>query len=303
MRRSLASTLKEWYKARTSKTKGDILVIEESFLERELDRYDTTANVLLVVGLNGRSRTTEKIKRANFVSVLPPVGPIRMSQALKVLYEEKKRRGQGKGLAIRSPDTAISLLPSVEPVQPGAVSPTQSMVKMALPERRPNGNANGASVQLYSPAKTLASNNNEFKEAILLVDDNHINLRILLTVMSRLNLQAQGVHTLTATNGLEALNAYTTAINGGARIPIILMDISMPVMDGFTATREIRAFEQARGMEDHVKSTIIAVTGLASVEAQKEVEHSGFDLYLRKPVGLKTVREILASHMVKPAPE
>ena len=61
------------------------------------------------------------------------------------------------------------------------------------------------------------------------------------------------------------------------------MDISMPVMDGFEATRQIRAFERG---QDIIPATIIALTGLGSAEAQEEAFVSGIDLFLTKPIKL-----------------
>lgn len=64
-------------------------------------------------------------------------------------------------------------------------------------------------------------------------------------------------------------------------------DISMPIMDGLTSTREIRKYEQENGLRP---STIIAVTGAASNQAQKEASISGVDRFLTKPVPLKILR-------------
>lgn len=61
------------------------------------------------------------------------------------------------------------------------------------------------------------------------------------------------------------------------------MDISMPVMDGFEATRQIRTFERG---QDITPATIIALTGLGSAEAQEEAFVSGIDLFLTKPIKL-----------------
>jgi len=66
----------------------------------------------------------------------------------------------------------------------------------------------------------------------------------------------------------------------------------MPVMDGFESTRLIRAFEMEKRLP---RCTIIALTGLASAEAQLEAFASGIDLFLAKPVRLKELGQILAS--------
>ena len=65
----------------------------------------------------------------------------------------------------------------------------------------------------------------------------------------------------------------------------------MPVMDGLTATREIRAIE--RDLPPGSAATIIALTGLASANAQQEAFASGVNLFLTKPVLLKSLRPLL----------
>ncbi|KAJ0164351.1 Peroxide stress-activated histidine kinase mak1 [Colletotrichum tanaceti] len=118
----------------------------------------------------------------------------------------------------------------------------------------------------------------------LLVEDNPINLKILSTYMRKLGLGFN-----TAVNGQEAVDAYK---RNPSECRCILTDVSMPVMDGFEATRHIRAYEKA---SDLAPATIIALTGLASSESQNEAFGSGMDLFLTKPVKLKELGAILKS--------
>lgn len=69
-----------------------------------------------------------------------------------------------------------------------------------------------------------------------------------------------------------------------------IADISMPVMDGMAASREIRKHERSVGQK---ACTIIALTGLGSADSQQEAFSSGIDLYLTKPVRLNHLRSIL----------
>lgn len=130
----------------------------------------------------------------------------------------------------------------------------------------------------------LKSEQHEADNKILIVDDNHINLKILAAYMAKLGRAYEA-----ASNGREALEAYT-------RIPDqfagILMDISMPVMDGLEATRQIRAYERRNQWQ---AVTILALTGLASDSAHQEALESGVDVYLTKPVRLKVLQEVLVS--------
>ena len=117
-----------------------------------------------------------------------------------------------------------------------------------------------------------------------------VNLRLITAYAKK-----HGHARLTATNGLEAFEAYRAAALGNPENPtpkpeVVLMDISMPVMDGFEATRQIRAFERS---QDITPATIIALTGLGSAEAQEEAFVSGIDLFLTKPIKLDRLTKSL----------
>ena len=73
---------------------------------------------------------------------------------------------------------------------------------------------------------------------------------------------------------------------------LTVLDISMPVMDGFEATRMIRNLEKQRG-PDIPTSIIIALTGLSGSSDELEALGAGMDLFLTKPVTMKNVSKIL----------
>ncbi|KAK8052289.1 hypothetical protein PG993_003674 [Apiospora rasikravindrae] len=123
----------------------------------------------------------------------------------------------------------------------------------------------------------------------LLVDDNKLNLKasdlILIALMKKLKREWK-----TAENGLEAVETYTEEPEVYAGV---LMDLSMPVMDGFEATRRIREHEKTHGL---APTTIIALTGLASRSAQEEAFASGVDVFMTKPARLKELAEVVAKN-------
>ncbi|KAH8600571.1 hypothetical protein B0O99DRAFT_649305 [Bisporella sp. PMI_857] len=134
---------------------------------------------------------------------------------------------------------------------------------------------------------------------LLLVDDNKINLTLLRTYMRKRKYDTVDE----AENGLEAVTKFAELREG---YDIIFMDISMPVLDGFGATRQIRAIERARAkaisstqqssltMEGgKAPALVIALTGLASSRDQNEAFTSGIDLFLTKPVAFKEVGKLL----------
>jgi len=133
----------------------------------------------------------------------------------------------------------------------------------------------------------------------LLVDDNKINRQLLVMFMRK-----HGYTYVEAEDGQEALDAYKASCLPGPcsnaptrRFDVVLMDISMPVMDGMESTRCIREFEKENGLK---RSNVIALTGLASAQAQQEAEASGIDVFLPKPVKFAELKKLLT---VKPPPE
>lgn len=130
------------------------------------------------------------------------------------------------------------------------------------------------------PANTEAAENT--RPRFLLVEDNPVNMKILQAYVKKL-----GHPYDTAADGKQGLDVYRGRQGAYA---CILMDISMPVMDGFESTRHIRALEKEGKLE---RCAIFALTGLASREAQEEAFAVGIDLFLSKPVQLKELTKIL----------
>ncbi|PYH93400.1 sensor histidine kinase/response regulator [Aspergillus ellipticus CBS 707.79] len=125
----------------------------------------------------------------------------------------------------------------------------------------------------------------ERRARILVVDDNSINLNLMLTFMKKRQLTTLDP----AENGKIAVDAVEKMQHG---YDIIFMDMSMPVMNGFEATRAIRAIEKERG-EDYQPALIIALTGLSSSRDEAEALASGVNLFLTKPVSFKEVSRLL----------
>ncbi|GME25092.1 GAF domain-containing protein [Neofusicoccum parvum] len=117
---------------------------------------------------------------------------------------------------------------------------------------------------------------------VLLVDDNRINLSLLRAFMRRYNFDYGE-----AMNGLQAVETYQQA---KGEFDYVLMDLTMPVMDGMAATREIRRYEQREGIRP---TFVIALTGLASATARVEALRSGINYFLTKPVKFQALHQIL----------
>jgi CheY-like chemotaxis protein len=110
---------------------------------------------------------------------------------------------------------------------------------------------------------------------ILVVDDNPVNLEVAAHMAETL-----GYRTAVATTGAEAVQALE-------RRPyrLVLMDLQMPEMDGYDATRAIRSLEQRTGAH----TTIVAMTARVAETERKRALGAGFDDYLAKPLPLETL--------------
>jgi two-component system sensor histidine kinase/response regulator len=128
---------------------------------------------------------------------------------------------------------------------------------------------------------------------ILLVEDNLINQQVALGI-----LQIQGYSVTVVNNGREALDAHAQ----GA-FDLILMDCHMPEMDGFEATREIRARE---GASKGKRVPIVALTANAMAQDREACLKAGMDDHLSKPFSMATLQDMLDRWMPRnthaPAP-
>lgn len=118
---------------------------------------------------------------------------------------------------------------------------------------------------------------------VMIVEDNHINQVVLKTMLQRLN-----VETETADHGIKALAILEQARIDNTPFDMILMDCQMPVMDGFSATRNIR-----NSSHDYANIPIIAVTANALSSDKERCLECGMNDYLSKPFQLDDIRSKL----------
>jgi CheY-like chemotaxis protein len=116
------------------------------------------------------------------------------------------------------------------------------------------------------------------KFLILVVDDSADNVAML-----SLDLQQQGYRVVTATNGEEAISVASYTLPN-----LILMDISMPRLDGLGATRKIREKDTLRDVP------VIAVTAFGTEGFQRAAYDVGVSGYLTKPIDFTRMHQLVA---------
>ena len=125
-----------------------------------------------------------------------------------------------------------------------------------------------------APQELLPEKNADFKDRhILLVEDNELNREIAQEI-----LREYGFRVDTAENGAVAVEKVSTAAPGS--YDLVLMDVQMPVMDGYTATRQIRALEDPA----LAGIPILAMTANAFDEDRRTAMESGMNGFLSKPI-------------------
>ena len=118
---------------------------------------------------------------------------------------------------------------------------------------------------------------------ILLVEDNELNMEI-----AEFSLQNAGAKITKAWNGQEAVEIFQASSIGD--FDVILMDVMMPVMDGYEATKNIRSLSR----EDAKTIPIIAMTANAFSEDKIKAEEAGMNEHIAKPINMKLLLRIVS---------
>ena len=117
---------------------------------------------------------------------------------------------------------------------------------------------------------------------VLLVEDNELNREIATAIMKEIGLDVDCVE-----DGTDAVNIMSSA--EGRKYDLIFMDIQMPKMDGYTATREIRTLNDPKC----ANIPIIAMTANAFEEDRKKAIKAGMNAHIAKPISVDIILENL----------
>jgi len=115
---------------------------------------------------------------------------------------------------------------------------------------------------------------------ILVAEDNSISTKVIRGMLNKLNLKPD-----TASDGQQALAAIKAR-----HYDLVLMDCEMPVLDGFEATAQLRAWEAA---ENRPRTPVIALTAHILSEHRERARKAGMDGHMSKPVEMSQLRELI----------
>ena len=116
---------------------------------------------------------------------------------------------------------------------------------------------------------------------VLIIEDNETNRYLLRTILQKLGVQV-----------IEAQDGYSGVQLAVAEKPdLILMDIQLPVMDGYEATKKIRAIEETKNIP------IIAITSYAMVGDKEKILNAGCNVYIEKPIEPQSFIEKLKKYL------
>ena len=121
---------------------------------------------------------------------------------------------------------------------------------------------------------------------VLVAEDNDINAEILIELLS-----LEGVNCEVAENGKLALERFVESAVG--EFDVILMDVQMPVMNGYEATKAIRALPR----KDAVTIPIIAMTANAFAEDVRDALNAGMNAHVAKPIEMDVVKETISQYL------
>jgi CheY-like chemotaxis protein len=123
---------------------------------------------------------------------------------------------------------------------------------------------------------------------ILVVEDNHVNLLVMETLLAKL-----GYQVFIAKNGAEAVTFLERQ-----SVDLVLMDCQMPIMDGYEATARIRTSSTT-----NAKVPIVAVTANVAANDRQRCMEVGMNDYITKPVNQQVLRQKLAIWLDSSAPQ
>ncbi|MEM8642342.1 MAG: PAS domain S-box protein [Cyanobacteria bacterium P01_G01_bin.54] len=191
--------------------------------------------------------------------------------------------------------SSASSLPSASQTLTKPITPTELWDALAQFQTQsvqsglaPSAEPNPSSTPLSGSATAIASPRWPVQTRLLLVEDNRVNQLVLQKLLKSLGLTSE-----LANSGLDALKQLATA--GDRPYTLVFMDCLMPEMDGYEASRQIRAGQAGR---DNQKIVIIALTANAMEGDREKCLAAGMSDYLTKPIKVEALKKMLVKWLV-----
>ncbi len=218
-------------------------------------------------------------KRANIKILLSDSGVGMSSAFLKRMYEPFERSGNSTDTGIIGTGLGLTIVKYVVDMLSGSIDVASkegegTTVKVTF----------AVKLARHAPAAKRRPKSGPGRHKVLVVEDNALNREIITCLLE------DGGHTVTSvTNGQEAVDAVAASKPGD--FDVVLMDIQMPVLNGYEATMRIRALEDER----LASIPIIAVTSDAFPEDRKRSFNCGMNEHVPKPVDIETLNAAMDS--------
>jgi two-component system, chemotaxis family, sensor kinase Cph1 len=204
---------------------------------------------------------------------LAPEDQSRIFESFTQVETATTRKYEGTGLGLAICRKLVQLMGGVIGVKSTLGQGSNFWFTAVLQQPQPNEDTNQAQTMTTAPTTSIAK-----LTRILVVEDSCPNQILAVRMLHALGYQADVVN-----NGQEALDQFAKR-----RYDIILMDCQMPVMDGYTATQQLRQHYHAQH-----QPVVIGVTAYAMVGDQEKCLAAGMDDYLSKPIKMNELNNLL----------
>ncbi len=184
---------------------------------------------------------------------------------------------QGTGLGMAITKNIVDMMGGTISVNSKMEAGTEFVVTLQLKICRETGKADA-----LEEAVDLKTDFDIKGTKVLLAEDNELNREIVTAI-----LEDAGVEVTSVKDGIEAVEAVADSKPG--QYDLVLMDIQMPLMDGYTATREIRTLKNT----DVADIPIIALTANAFDSDKQKALQTGMNGYIAKPISAEKLMEVM----------
>lgn len=243
--------------------------------------------------LSRPARGADSGSNCTVVSIRRPFGPRTFASALDEIMAFTAAGTdiiEGSGLKVemkenRKPESKLPQQSETSPApeEKHAASPTAQDQHTSSANNSCDSTARPQESNHKTPDEVPPRKSDKTAPHLLLVDDNAVNLKVLAASVKK-----EGCTYDQATDGRQAVHVFKSS---PSPYDLIFMDLSMPVMDGIEATREIRKFEE-ESTASRKRTQIIALTASDHDKYRQRAFEAGVDDFVIKPVRMARVRDL-----------